>query len=116
MKTYTPAELRALADSRHTNPFFADQAKAAMHYAANVLEAADAAVTAERQRAEQGGAQDVIEATARKLYGAWTDNQSIHCNRFPGWSELDPAAKKMWLERAAILASTPSAVSGGGES
>lgn len=53
MKTYTPAELRALADSRHTNPFVADQARAAMHYAANVLEAADAAVTAERQRAEQ---------------------------------------------------------------
>lgn len=57
MKTYTPAELRALADSRHTNPFFADQARAAMHYAANVLEAADAAVTAERQRAEQGAEQ-----------------------------------------------------------
>ena len=52
MKTYTPAELRALANSRGRNPFFADEAAAALKYAALVLEAADAAVKAECQRAE----------------------------------------------------------------
>ena len=52
MKTYTPNELRALADSRKQNPFWADEVQAALYYAANVLEAADASVKAERQRAE----------------------------------------------------------------
>ena len=52
MKTYTPNALRALADSRKKNPFWADEVQAALHYAANVLEAADAAVKAEHERAE----------------------------------------------------------------
>ena len=49
-------------------------------------------------------APDSIDAAASKLYGAWTNNQGIHCNRLPGWSELGPAAQKMWLERASGLA------------
>jgi hypothetical protein len=52
MKTYTPDELRALADSRKQNPFWSDEAQAAMTYAANVLDAADASVKAEFERAE----------------------------------------------------------------
>lgn len=52
MRPYTPDELRALADSREQNPFFADAAEVALKYAADVLEAADAAIKAEWFRAE----------------------------------------------------------------
>ena len=51
MKNYTPDELRELADSHMQNPFFVGEAAAALKYAANVLEAADAAVKAECERA-----------------------------------------------------------------
>lgn len=49
---YTPKELRELADSRGKNPYWADQVRQALHYAANVLDAADTAVNAERKRAD----------------------------------------------------------------
>ena len=52
MKTYTPQEMRAFAKSRRANPFWPDEAEAALMYAANVLEAADLAVKAERERAD----------------------------------------------------------------
>ena len=52
MKTYTPNEMREFAQSRSTNPFWNDGAVAALMYAANVLEAADIAVRAERKRAD----------------------------------------------------------------
>ena len=52
MRTYTPNELRDFAHSRKTNPFWHDEAVAALMYAANVLEAADLAVKAERERAD----------------------------------------------------------------
>ena len=47
---YTAADLVRLADDK--GPFFADNARQALRWAARVLDAADAAVQAERQRAE----------------------------------------------------------------
>lgn len=47
---YTANELKRLAADR--GPFFADNARQALLWAARVLDAADAAVQAERQRAE----------------------------------------------------------------
>jgi hypothetical protein len=47
---YTAADLITLANDR--GPFFADNARQALRWAARVLEAADAAVQAERRRAE----------------------------------------------------------------
>lgn len=52
MKTYTPDELRDFAKSKGKNPFWHDQAVAALMYAANVMEAADMAVKAEQKRAD----------------------------------------------------------------
>ena len=48
---YTAAELVQLADDR--GPFFADNARQALRWAARVLDAADEAVQAERLRAEE---------------------------------------------------------------
>ena len=50
---YTPEELRTLAGSQRTNPFFVSQVCAALVYAADALEAADKALTAELERAKQ---------------------------------------------------------------
>jgi len=47
---YTAVDLQRLADDK--GPFFADNARQALCWAARVLDAADAAVQAERKRAE----------------------------------------------------------------
>lgn len=47
---YTASDLMRLANDK--GPFFADNARQALHWAARVLDAADAAVQAERERAE----------------------------------------------------------------
>lgn len=58
---YTTADLIRLADDR--GPFFADNARQALRWAARTLEAADAAVQSERLRAER--AEDLAKQYAR---------------------------------------------------
>ena len=41
-----------------------------------------------------------VEALAMRMYGKWTDNQGIHCNRFPSWSELSEANRGEWMKKA----------------
>lgn len=41
----------------------------------------------------------IIEQAARLRYNTWTDNQSIHCNRFPPWEELDESSRRQWREQ-----------------
>lgn len=41
-----------------------------------------------------------LESRARYMYLADTSNESIHCNRFPGWSELSEANRAEYIERA----------------
>jgi hypothetical protein len=41
-----------------------------------------------------------ILALARKMYTASTDNQDIHCNRFPSWEELTHESRITWFEKA----------------
>ena len=78
MKTYTPQELREFANSRGTNPFWHDEAVAALMYAANVLEAAALAVKAERERI----ACTLERTTERKriLYAAQNGKALQACN------------------------------------
>lgn len=56
MRPYTPSELRTLACSRLTNPFFVTQVAAALNYSADALEAADKALQAELARSQQSAA------------------------------------------------------------
>jgi hypothetical protein len=37
---------------------------------------------------------------ARRLYSKWTDEQGIHCNRFPAWSELSLREHSDWIDKA----------------
>lgn len=56
----------------------------------------------EQRTGSRGEGGDVaFERTARKLYTEWTDNQDIHCNRFPSWEELDEKARVKWRKKAA---------------
>lgn len=41
-------------------------------------------------------------ALAKRMYGEWTDEQGIHCNRFPAFSELSTAAQQEWIGKARI--------------
>lgn len=45
-----------------------------------------------------------IEARARNAYAIWTDNQGIHCNRFPSWDECDPATRNHWRQQVRAAA------------
>ncbi len=36
----------------------------------------------------------------RRLYAKWTDEQGIHCNRFPGWTELSQQERDEWNRKA----------------
>lgn len=38
------------------------------------------------------------EAAARARYTQWADEQGIHSNRFPAWSELPDAKRREWLD------------------
>lgn len=38
----------------------------------------------------------VFQANAKR-YSAWCDNQGIHSNRFPAWSEMSEADRAAWL-------------------
>ncbi|UTC29144.1 hypothetical protein BAMBUS_00610 [Brevundimonas phage vB_BpoS-Bambus] len=38
--------------------------------------------------------------TGRDLYMTMIDNSGVHCNRFPGWDELDAAAQADWNRKA----------------
>jgi hypothetical protein len=37
---------------------------------------------------------------AKRLYSKWTDEQGVHCNRFPAWSELTLREHDKWLTKA----------------
>lgn len=39
-------------------------------------------------------------ATGRDLYLTMIDNSGMHCNRFPGWDELDEATQADWNRKA----------------
>jgi hypothetical protein len=42
-----------------------------------------------------------IYATAKRAYEASTANDpTVHCNRFPAWSELSSAAQQKWVDAA----------------
>lgn len=42
-----------------------------------------------------------IKEKARQLYNQYSDNHpTIHCNRFPSWSELSKESKKDWYIKA----------------
>ncbi len=46
-----------------------------------------------------------IDTVAKKLYGLHTDNHpTMHCNRFPAWSELKDSDREEWREKARRLA------------
>lgn len=46
-----------------------------------------------------------IDTVAKKLYGQHTDNHpTMHCNRFPAWSELKDPDREEWREKARRLA------------
>ena len=46
-----------------------------------------------------------IDTVAKKLYGLHADNHpTMHCNRFPAWSELKDADREEWREKARRLA------------
>jgi hypothetical protein len=47
-----------------------------------------------------GDARAEVEKIARKLYARWTDNQGVHCNRFPSWGEISQKERGAWIERA----------------
>lgn len=111
MKTYTPAELRDLADSRRINPFFVDEVRAALHYAANVLEAADAALTAERQRAEQGDAKDAERYRFVRRGEAFPGSPFIARSYPGGISQWTDEVADRFIDEA-ILASKPAAGEG----
>lgn len=50
---------------------------------------------------EYGRTERRIEAKARQLYAAATANDpSMHCNRFPAWSELSVNQRWPWHEKA----------------
>jgi hypothetical protein len=51
-----------------------------------------------------------MEAAARQLYAKWTDEQGVHCNRFPSWDELPQKEQNKWLAKA-----SPSNQSQGGD-
>lgn len=58
----------------------------------------------------QSGPSASLHARAEALYIAFTDNHpTIHCNRFPAWRELSNAAKREWMDKAAIAADHPTA-------
>jgi hypothetical protein len=61
--------------------------------------AIDSAMLASANK-EKAGDTSNLEATARKLYVAWTDAQGIHCNRFPAWQELPESAREKWRAMA----------------
>ena len=63
---YTNKDLRALANDR--GPFAADQMRQALRWAADVLDAADAAVGAERRRA------DALQAQITAIKGQTPDS------------------------------------------
>lgn len=54
-------------------------------------------------------AENLRDAPARRLYNRWTDNQGIHCNRFPGWDELSSRERDEWRLTARAEASAESA-------
>lgn len=58
-----------------------------------------------------------IEALARKLYVAHTDNHpTIHCNRFQSWSKLNRAQQSEWVAKACDqLDEAPAPPAEGGE-
>lgn len=41
-----------------------------------------------------------VESRARYLYLADTSNTTVHCNRFPSWSEISEASRTAYLDRA----------------
>ena len=44
--------------------------------------------------------EDSLERQAVLLYNNYTSNHpTIHCNRFPSWSELTEAEKQNWYKK-----------------
>ena len=52
----------------------------------------------DRQPAAEPKAPEPV--TGRDLYLTMIDNSGVHCNRFPGWDELDAAAQADWNRKA----------------
>lgn len=41
---------------------------------------------------------DLFMQSNRHRYNDWTDNQGIHCNRFPSWEELTIVQRLQWIK------------------
>jgi hypothetical protein len=60
---------------------------------------------------EYGRTERRIDAKARDLYHASTANDpTVHCNRFPAWSELTGQQKWPWREKAIEALANPRGV------
>ena len=44
-----------------------------------------------------------LAATAKRMYSDWADQQGVHCNRFPEFSELSRKDKCKWILKARAL-------------
>lgn len=57
---------------------------------------------AERLAAQQEEHTEVkLRRRAQQMYAESTDSQTIHCNRFPAWTELSLPVQGHWLAKAA---------------
>lgn len=65
-----------------------------------LIEVVHAECSAAWDAGNAAGSRMARDALARVLYGRWTDNQGIHCNRFPSWRELSDDNRAEWIAKA----------------